>query len=144
LLAVLGQRAGDGGMSKTAMATLQACTFDGVPREVRQVREFVGRLVDGCPVADEVILLSDELAANAVLHTASGDNGTFSVYVLLESAWVRVEIHDLGSASAPTIRRSAQPAESGRGLGIVETVADRWGFHDGQRGRVVWFEMDWQ
>jgi len=132
-------------MSATATATLQARTFDGVPCELRQVRGFVGLLVNGCPVADEVILLSDELAANAVLHTASGVNGTFSVYVLLESAWVRVEVHDLGSASTPAVRPpSSQPAESGRGLGIVETVADRWGFHDGQRGRVVWFEMDWQ
>ena len=130
-------------MSKAAPTISQARIFDGSPEEIRNVRAFVGQLVDGCPAADDVILLSSELATNAVLHSASGADGTFSVSVLIESGWVRVEVHDLGSDTAPTVRRSRQPGESGAGLSVVEIIADRWGFHGGPRGRVVWFEMDW-
>jgi anti-sigma regulatory factor (Ser/Thr protein kinase) len=131
-------------MNKAAPAIAQARIFVGSPEEIRNVRAFVGQLVDGYPAADDVVLLSSELTTNAVLHSASGTDGTFSVSVLIESGWVRVEVHDLGSATAPAIRRSGQPGESGAGLSLVEIIADRWGFHGSQRGRVVWFEMDWQ
>lgn len=130
-------------MSNAASAVLQARVFDGSREEVRNVRVFVGQAVDGCPVADDVVLLSSELATNAVLHSASG-GGTFRVSVIAGSGRVRVEVHDLGSATLPTLRRSRQPGESGAGLSLVDALAGRWGFHDWTRGRVVWFEMDWQ
>lgn len=130
-------------MSNVAATNRQTRIFDGSPREIRQVRDFVAQVVDGCPVAEDVVLLSSELATNAVLHTASGVGGTFSVFVYAEDAWVRVEVHDLGSAKAPAVRRRGLPGESGAGLSLIETIARRWGFHGGQRGRVVWFELDW-
>lgn len=131
-------------MSSAAAAIPHTRAFDGLPGEVRNARQFVGQVIDGCPAADDVILLSGELAANAVRHTASGAGGTFSVSVLAEAGRVRVEIHDLGSATTPTAQRLGSPGESGAGLGLVEAIADRWGFHGGPRGRVVWFEMGWQ
>lgn len=138
------QRTGGGDMSKLASTVSHVCAFAGTPEEIRNVRDFIGRLLDGCPVADGVILLGSELATNAVLHSASGAGGTFFVSVLVEHGWIRVEVHDLGSATAPTVRKPAQLAESGAGLRVVETIANRWGFYDEPTGRVVWFEMDWQ
>ncbi len=131
-------------MSEAAPAVSQARIFGGSPGEVRSVRDFVGLLIGGCPVADAVVLLSSELATNAVLHTASGADGTFWVSVLVEGRRVRVEVHDLGSVTAPAVRRSCQPGESGAGLSIVDSIADRWGTDGGPSGRVVWFEMDWE
>ena len=96
------------------------------------------------PVADDVILLSRELATNAIRHTASGLGGKFSVCVHVQDGWGRTEVHDLGSDTAPSVRRSGSPGESGAGLRVVETIADRWGFYGGRRCRVVWFEMGWQ
>ena len=131
-------------MNRAAPAVSQTRIFYGSPEEIRNVRAFVGQLVDGCPVADDAVLLGSELATNAVLHSASGAEGTFSVSVLVESGWVRVEVHDLGSTTAPAVHRSCEPGESGAGLSIVEMIAARWGSHGGRSGRVVWFEMDWQ
>jgi anti-sigma regulatory factor (Ser/Thr protein kinase) len=108
------------------------------------VRHFVGQLIQGCPVIDDVILLASELATNAVRHTASGPDGTFCVLVQVIDGCVRVEVHDLGSVTAPAVRRLGSPGESGAGLAVVEAIADRWSFHGGELGRVVWFEMDWQ
>lgn len=131
-------------MSKVAPPVSQVRIFDGAPEEIRSVRAFVGQFVGGCPASDDVVLLSSELATNAVMHSASGDHGTFCVTVVIERGSVRVEVHDLGSSTSPAVRRSGQPAESGAGLGLVEVIADRWGFAGGERGRVVWFEKDWQ
>jgi hypothetical protein len=66
------------------------------------------------------------------------------VSVHADGTWVRVEVHDLGSDVAPVVRRAGSPGESGTGLGLVEMLADRWGFHGGPSGRVVWFEMGWK
>jgi anti-sigma regulatory factor (Ser/Thr protein kinase) len=138
-----GYRAGDGMSSATATIP-QARTFAGSPDEIQNVRYFVGQLTAGCPVTDDVVLLASELATNAVRHTASGQDGTFCVLVQAVAGCVRVEVHDLGSDTAPAVRRSGSPAESGAGLVVVDMIADRWGFHGSQLGRVVWVEMDWQ
>ncbi len=131
-------------MSSATAAVRHARTFAGSPDEIRNVRHFIRQLVEGCPVTDDVILLASELAANAVRHTASSPDGTFCVLVQAIEGCVRVEVHDLGSDTAPAVRRSGFPGESGAGLVVVDMIADRWGFHGSQLGRVVWFEMDWQ
>lgn len=131
-------------MSESVATAPKTRIFGGYPQEIRSVRDFVRAAVHGCPVADEVILLASELATNAVLHTASGAGGTFSVCVHVRDSWVRGEVHDLGSDAAPSVRQPGSPEESGAGLRIVDMLADRWGFDGGPRGRMVWFEMDWQ
>jgi anti-sigma regulatory factor (Ser/Thr protein kinase) len=130
-------------MSRVTATIPQARTFAGSPEEMRNVRHFVRQVIKRCPVTDDVVLLASELAANAVRHTASGADGTFCVLVQAADGRVRVEVHDMGSAAAPAVRRSGSPGESGAGLALVEAIAGRWGFHGGQLGRVVWFEMDW-
>ena len=117
--------------------------FPGSRQEVRNVRAFVGEAVDGCPAADDVILLASEIVANAIIHTASGKDGTFTVVVHPLDGMVRVEVHDGGSETPPGIRSADDQAISGRGLGMVESLATRWGHLGDQNGRVVWFEVDW-
>ena len=34
--------------------------------------------------------------------------------------------------------------DSGYGLGLVELMAHCWGHRGGQRGRVVWFMLEWK
>ena len=140
---LLGQRTG-GGMSTVTAITPQTRVFAGSACEIQNVRSFVGQVIHGCPVADDIVLLASELATNAVLHTASGSDGTFSVVVRVEGTWARVEVRDLGSATAPAVRQAVVLKESGTGLSLVETIADRWGYHGGSNGRVVWFEVDWR
>jgi anti-sigma regulatory factor (Ser/Thr protein kinase) len=118
--------------------------FLGSPRAVQDAREFVAQAVDGCPVVDDVILLASELATNAILHTASGKGGTFTVVVHSSTGMVRVEVHDGGSEASPGVSAPDDLATTGRGLGLVESLATRWGNLGDRDGRVVWFEMDWQ
>lgn len=95
------------------------------------------------PVLDEAVLLASELSANAALHTASGDCGTFEVDVRRYVSSVRVEVRDAGSRQIPAARPQDELAEEGRGLGLVDLVADRWGHAGDERGRTVFFELRW-
>jgi serine/threonine-protein kinase RsbW len=131
-------------MTRAATAVTETRIFAGSPNEVRNVRSFVDQLILGCPVADDIVLLASELAANAVMHTASGADGTFSVSVRTDDGNIRVEVHDLGSGKAPTLHNSAVTTEAGRGLRLVEMIAARWGHSGGQCGRIVWFEVEWK
>ena len=112
-------------MSESVTTIPKTRIFGGYPQEIRSVRDFVRAAVRGCPVADDVVLLASELATNAVLHTASGAGGTFSVCVHVQGGWVRTEVHDLGADAAPSVRPPGSSEESGAGLKLVDMLADR-------------------
>ena len=131
-------------MNPVAVAKPSMRAFLGLHEEVRNVREFVARVAGGCPGDEDVILLACQISTNAMVHTASGKGGTFAVVVHPLNGMVRVEVHDGGSESSPNVRTAGELAGSGRGLGLVESLATRWGHLGDQNGRVVWFEVDWQ
>lgn len=116
--------------------------FLGLRSQVREVRSFVTEVLERHPAADEVMLLASEIAANAVVHTASGKGGTFTVLIRSDEHAILVEVHDDGSDTVPAACPASQPVESGRGLGLVDRLADRWGHLGGRDGRVVWFEVE--
>ena len=116
--------------------------FPGERDQVAHARKFVARVLDGNPRADDAALLTSELATNAVLHTASGQGGTFAVAVRQHAKRVRVEVWDAGAATAPVVRSPDRERESGAGLGLVESIAERWGHLGDGAGRVVWFELE--
>jgi anti-sigma regulatory factor (Ser/Thr protein kinase) len=89
------------------------------------------------------VLLTSELCANALLHTASGTGGSFEITVYPGSGSLRVEVHDDGSKATPAVRELDDMAEYGRGLEIVAVVADRWGQRGNEYGRSVYFELRW-
>jgi anti-sigma regulatory factor (Ser/Thr protein kinase) len=86
---------------------------------------------------DVLALLVSELATNAVLHGRPP--------ALMRAAWdgeiLRVEIRDAGAGSMPE-RRDATPEEPhGRGLAMVDAIADGWGADLRDDATVVWFEI---
>jgi anti-sigma regulatory factor (Ser/Thr protein kinase) len=112
--------------------------------QVACARDFVRAVLGSAPVVDEAVLLVSELCANALLHTASGDGGAFEAAFYLGSSSARIEVRDEGSAQAPAARRVGAYAQAGRGLGLVELLADRWGHSGDQEGRSVFFELRWK
>lgn len=92
------------------------------------------------------MLLVSELSANAVLHTATGEGGTFEISVLPGPGpcSVPIEVRDDGSDHAPALSPVEALAETGRGLGLVELLAERWGCGGDGDGRTVFFEARWK
>jgi serine/threonine-protein kinase RsbW len=110
------------------------------PRAVGEARRFVFRAVEaeGCERhASTAVLLTSELATNAVLH---GDSG-FALRVAGTDDGLRVEIDD-DSGGVPVGTANDLEAEGGRVLMIVAAMSRRWGvdLRDGA-GKTVWFEL---
>ncbi len=120
-------------------------SFAGRAASVKLARSYItDRLGADWPGLDDVLLLFSEIASNAVRHTASGNDGTFRVAVRVNGLTVRVEVGDDGGSSSPEVTDSGHDAGAltgGRGLRIVDVLADSWGHSGDELGRVVWFEV---
>ena len=138
------RRYGAGGMSEAAVIRPRRRVFPGVKDQVARARLFVGDVLDGCPAADDAVLLTSELVTNAIAHTASGRGGKVIVTVYRGDTGVRVDVLDDGSDQAPVVHPVGEARESGFGLGLVDLMADRWGHCGGRRSRVVWFMLGWK
>lgn len=80
-------------------------------------------------------LAASELATNVVQHART----FFTVSVIRSPGHLRVEFAD-GSRCPPVLQRAPR-GEDGRGLLVVDAVADAWGAELTQSGKVVWFEL---
>ena len=49
--------------------------FPARPEEMAKTRRFLCRLRDGCPMADDAVLICSELATNAIVHSGSAKPG---------------------------------------------------------------------
>ena len=120
--------------------------FPGRQDQVACAREFVRRKIRPCPVLDEAVLLTSELCANALQHTASGNGGSFEVTVFRGDHSLRIEVRDEGATTIPAVRTVDDLeglAECGRGLELVALIASRWGQCGDEYGRSVFFELRW-
>jgi anti-sigma regulatory factor (Ser/Thr protein kinase) len=134
----------DQGRPCPGLTRKSARVFSGREDQVAEARRFVSDVIGDVPVRDEAVLLVSELSTNALVHTASGSGGKFEVTVGLRRRSVRVEVSDGGSASGtPAVRPPDALSEDGRGLGLVEVMADRWGCAGDEHGRTVFFELRW-
>jgi serine/threonine-protein kinase RsbW len=116
--------------------------FPGDTGQLASVRRFVLSCLARPGQAEDAVLLTTELAANAIQHTASGRGGTFEVVVCQHPATTRISVTDGGAPSPPAPGRPSEASLSGRGLAIVRALARDWGHHGGPLGRTVWFELD--
>ncbi|MGW5210513.1 ATP-binding protein [Streptomyces sp. NPDC004051] len=93
-------------------------------------------------VAEAAEHLVAELAANAATHGRLAGRD-FRLALLDRGATLRIEVTDTRGDDLPLCRVPAPDAESGRGLLLVEALADRWGVRLGPVPRkTVWAELD--
>ena len=52
-----------------------AGSYPGLPGHIRHVRRGLAQALNGCPVADESVLVVSELCANAAIHSNSREPG---------------------------------------------------------------------
>lgn len=118
------------------------------PAEVGRARRWARSRLAGSgigddePLAETLVLLISELVTNAVVHT-----GCPAVLRMLfgagaaEAGTVRVEVAD--RCARPPLRRHAEGDETnGRGLELVDGLADRWGWQTEGAGKRIWCEVD--
>lgn len=114
-------------------------TFPGEPAQVREARDWIVSLLPNSDPFDDLALIASEFCANALEHTRSGDpGGQFTVHLAWAPGTIRVAVEDEGSALPPGTVHAALDSEHGRGLYMVNVLADAWGFTDVPEGRLLW------
>ena len=125
--------------AEPAAATRHSGTYPGRADQVHHVRRAIARHLAGCPAADDAVLIASELAANAIVHSASRGQ-LFTVRAEVFPGYVWVEAEDLGG---PWHRRQAD--DRPHGLDVVEALTGPhgWGVETTTGGgRVVWARLD--
>jgi anti-sigma regulatory factor (Ser/Thr protein kinase) len=108
------------------------------PASVPAARRFVRDLLRKQPgdVLQAAELMATELATNCVQHAQTD----FELTITRTQGQIRIEVRDTGAGSP--VPRSPTPRErTGRGLRIVEAMADSWGIEPSSRGKTVWFTV---
>ena len=119
------------------------------PAEVGRARRWARSRLAGSgigvdePLAETLILLVSELVTNAVVHTGCPAVLRLSLRGVLDESigTVRLEVAD--SSARPPVPRHAEGDETnGRGLELVDGLADRWGWNPEGAGKRIWCEVD--
>jgi serine/threonine-protein kinase RsbW len=123
-----------------AAAPSYTSTFHGRAEEAARVRREIAGYLGGCPVTADMVLIADELAANAILHTHSRGR-TFRIRCEVSPGVARIEVEDMGGPWRPR-----RPDDRPHGLDIVQALTgpDGWGTQPaGPAGRITWARLSW-
>ena len=109
----------------------------------RQARQFVQAELDDAGADDDVLaerlaLATSEMVTNAVVHAGTD----IEVRITIDGHDIWVEVIDAGP-NRPCRSPASLTESGGRGLLIVEALADAWGVaevNDGQ-GKMVWIRV---
>ncbi|WP_238434541.1 MULTISPECIES: ATP-binding protein [unclassified Frankia] len=110
------------------------------PAIVRDARHAVRRLCQDVDLAadtcETAVLLASETVTNAIVHGCPPAR----LVIRASPEGVRVEVSD-GDTLPPVIVAAQPDATSGRGIGLIDTLATRWGVQPHASGKTVWFEI---
>lgn len=120
-------------------------SFEAIERVVEASDRFLGEHLDDEDLAYRVVLLASEAVTNAVEHGNAYDEAltvTFDLYV--EPGAVAMRVQDEGAgfdrdAVADPLEGENLMADGGRGLMLLEQMADEVRYEDG--GRTVWVRL---
>ena len=120
-----------------------AVTLPGEGRSVASGRRFVRDLLGHRhPALEKVALGVSELTTNAIKHTPSGDGGEITISLTAAGQTIRAEVTNEGETlpERPPVPPDTE-AEDGRGILIVEALAETWGVTRHAGVTTVWAEF---
>ena len=86
---------------------------------------------------DDALIVTTELVENVVKHTGNGGELQLSI----RDGAVLIQVAD-SSSDLPEVQAEDFRRPDGRGLRMVQVIADRWGSRPIAGGKVVWAELD--
>ncbi len=125
-------------MRRTALSVAQ-----DEPERIAEARRHLRELLHDWGSADQVdsaVLLVSETVTNVLVHTDADALLLAEVTGEPGGRRLRLEVTDAGD-DLPHKRRPGELASSGRGLVLIELLADAWGVEPRGRGKSIWFEL---
>lgn len=139
-----GQESGSQSQPATGLATHEA-RLPGHRSAPGAARRLVRTWLGDHPRVDDAVLAVSEVVTNAVRFGGADSGPSLTIRLIGTDAGFRVEVDQ------PTLNTVEVPAgfpgpdqTRGRGLAVVERLADRWGVtygSDPETSTTVWFEM---
>lgn len=113
------------------------------PERIAEARQHLRGLLHDWASAEQVdsaVLLVSEMVTNVLVHTDADALLLAEVMGEGPGRRLRVEVFDTGD-DLPHKRRPGELASSGRGLMLIELLADGWGVDPRGEGKSIWFEL---
>ncbi|MGW3911668.1 SpoIIE family protein phosphatase [Streptomyces sp. NPDC005070] len=113
------------------------------PERIADARQQLRELLHDWASADQLdsaVLLVSEMVTNVLVHTDADALLVAEVAGEAGKRRMRIEVTD-GSDALPHRRHPGELASSGRGLVLVEMLADAWGVDPRGQGKSIWFEF---
>lgn len=130
------------GIVRTRGASAEERAFAGDQESVADARTFTATFLASWGPTDRVAdvqLCVSELVTNSLIH-GSGSRDGFRLRLAVSDQRLNVAVTDSGPGRP--VRQTAEwDSPSGRGLLIVNEMADRWGVEEHLVGKTVWAEF---
>ncbi|MFG3198137.1 SpoIIE family protein phosphatase [Streptomyces sp. NPDC048208] len=113
------------------------------PERIAEARQHLRELLhDWVPPeqVDAAVLLISEMITNVLVHTDADALLLAEIFGEHGHRRLRVQVSDSGD-DLPHKRRPGELASSGRGLMLIEMLADAWGVEPRGEGKSIWFEL---
>ena len=136
------------------MCRVRTVDYDPAPEHVREVRYWLQRLLHRWELPaliPDASLLITELVTNAIVHaqtpvhiTAAVAEGVLEVGVADHDPHAPRVRRSSDSGSPPTdgrVRDRGLLSEGGRGLPLIDEMADDWGVAILHEGKQIWFRL---
>ncbi|MFI2613353.1 ATP-binding protein [Streptomyces sp. NPDC018584] len=118
--------------------------FLAEPKEVAVLRRLVRLHLTRwglSEVVEAAQLCVSELVANVITHV--GEQTPTVLGLSMNDSHVRIQVRDPDTRALPTLLAPEADAESGRGMALLDAVADRWGVTLCGDSKVTWCELTW-
>ncbi|MER6094484.1 SpoIIE family protein phosphatase [Streptomyces sp. NPDC001728] len=125
---------------RRTLMTIAQAEPERIAEAREQVRQLLHDWADGEQL-DSAVLMVSEMVTNVLVHTDGDALLIAEVACAEKSRRLRVEVSDT-SDELPHKRHPGEMASSGRGLVLMEMLADAWGVDPRGEGKAIWFELN--
>jgi anti-sigma regulatory factor (Ser/Thr protein kinase) len=116
--------------------------FVAEPEEVSRLRRFLRSHLELWRLSeatDAAQLCVSELVSNVITHVGLGTPAMLAVS--MNGRYLRIEVHDPDTRALPALLDAGADSEAGRGVALVDALADRWGVQLFADFKVIWCEL---
>ncbi|ANP54664.1 anti-sigma regulatory factor (Ser/Thr protein kinase) [Streptomyces griseochromogenes] len=89
----------------------------------------------------DVRLCATELLTNVIDHVGEGTPVTVRVIGTARHGRTRIEVTDPDPRTLPVLLSATEAEVSGRGMALLDALADRWGVDQAPDRKTVWCEL---
>ena len=125
-------------MTTPAVVAVELPPDGASPARARSLLRSTLTAADLEHLVDDALLLTTELVTNAVVHAGTA----LQLRIEIDEDGLRVEVVDASPGSSPVVREAPDAArEGGRGMFLLDALAEEWGTTHTRTGKSVWFRL---